>query len=146
MIALGEKSGMNNYSIKAISIGFVFNLIGGFLLSMIFTIIWSAVAFEGNIDSFESEFLSSMLVRVVMLLIGIILAFCSGYLCAHIARDDKLKNAIALGVLITLFAAAFIIINPDAAPLWSQVLSLLLFLPLAYAGGKVKVSRFESIT
>ncbi len=137
---------MNNYSIKAISIGFVFNLLGGFLVSIGFTIIWSTFLFEGNANAFESEFESSVLVRVVMLLIGIVFAFCSGYLCAHLANKNKLKNAIALGALITLFAAVFIIINPDAAPLWSQLLSLLLFLPLAYVGGKVKVKRLKPIT
>ncbi len=137
---------MKNYSVKAIVIGFLFNFLGGILASLIFSAIWYATAFTGNTDTFEYEYSRSLFVRVVMLLIGVTFAFLSGYLCAHLAKQDKILNAIVLGVIITLFSAGFIALNPDAAPLWSQALSLLLFLPLTYLGGKAKLNLIKNNT
>ena len=128
---------MKDLSVKAISIGLIFNIVGGMLVSSIFSVLWVALFFDGQLENFESEYAGATSVRVAMITIGLIFAFLSGYLCAHLAKREKVKNALALGILLTLFAVTFIALYPDAAPLWSQVMSLVLFLPLAYAGGKV---------
>ncbi|NER14719.1 hypothetical protein GWK08_14780 [Leptobacterium flavescens] len=75
--------------------------------------------------------------------VGGLFAFFAGYLTAGIARENAKKAGIALSALIAIIALVSILAQAEAETYWSQLLTIFLFAPLAYAGSRIKNKRSE---
>ncbi|MCI0691234.1 hypothetical protein L0337_04405 [candidate division KSB1 bacterium] len=58
-----------------------------------------------------------------------------GWLAAKIARDSQIRLSLIVGGVLLLFGIINLVTIPH--PLWFAVLSVLVFLPAAYLGGKL---------
>ena len=62
-------------------------------------------------------------------------SFAGGLLASGIADKMKIRHALIAGVLLQLMGIINLILVPH--PLWFTIISLLLYLPMAYLGGRI---------
>ncbi|MBV9773508.1 MAG: hypothetical protein JO040_06135 [Gemmatimonadetes bacterium] len=86
-------------------------------------------------------------VPVLLLIIGYVGIFAvSGcYLAARLAPRAPMRHALILGVLGLLFNVAGTIARWDSAPAWYHVVSLVLVLPYAWAGGRIREAELARV-
>jgi hypothetical protein len=86
----------------------------------------------------------AMKAYVAMLPIGALLfvllayvlgSLAGGWAAAKFARDSNLRLSMTVGAVLLLFGIMNLVMIPH--PLWFAVLSILVFLPAAYLGGKL---------
>jgi hypothetical protein len=75
---------------------------------------------------------------IIELVIGAFLIVCGGYLTASLARRAEMRHALALGVLTATIAAISLIIYHGLQPVWFQLVVVLVAIPAALAGGRLK--------
>lgn len=76
---------------------------------------------------------------LLLLQAGVALAAVSGcYLAARWAGRAPMRHALALGGLGLLFNVAGTVAMWESAPAWYHALALLLVMPYAYAGGRLR--------
>lgn len=84
-------------------------------------------------------------VAVLLLIIGYVGLFAvSGcYLTARLAPSRPMRHALVLGALGLAFNVAGTIAMWDTAPAWFHVVSLLLVMPYAWIGGRLREVELE---
>lgn len=92
-----------------------------------------AFSASGRVDS----------VPVLLLMMSYVLVFAVAgcYLTARLAPNKPLKHALILGVLGLLFNIAGTIALWDTAPAWFHIVSLLLVMPAAWVGGRLREAQ-----
>ncbi|WP_181305425.1 hypothetical protein [Rufibacter sp. XAAS-G3-1] len=66
-------------------------------------------------------------------------SFFGGMVAARFARSRRVAHAVAVGLLLLVMGIANLFAFPH--PLWFVVVSLLLYLPMAYFGGMMSARR-----
>jgi hypothetical protein len=72
-----------------------------------------------------------------MLYVGVF-ATAGCYLTARLAPSQPMRHALVLGVLGLVFNVAGTVAMWDTAPAWYHVASLLLVMPYAWLGGRIR--------
>lgn len=62
-------------------------------------------------------------------------SFCGGLITAFISKSSKVINAIIVGFVLLIFGLTNLLIIPH--PVWFTIVSIILYIPCAYMGGKV---------
>ena len=65
-------------------------------------------------------------------------SFFGGLITAIISKSSKVINAIIVGIVLLIFGLINLLIIPH--PVWFTVVSILLYIPCAYIGGKVALA------
>jgi len=124
-------------SIKAIIVAIVFLYVGNMATSVIYSYSWIALSEFKLINSRQPAFIG-------WLLIGLFFTFLSGYVCAHLAKYQKVKNALALGIIMTIYAVALQIIYHRMPSDWMRIAAIVAYIPLTYAGGRLNQLRIKT--
>ena len=117
-------------SVKAIFVAIVILYVGTMAASVIYSYSWIALSEFKLINSRQPAFIG-------WLLIGLFFTFLSGYVCAHLAKYQKVKNALALGIIMTIYAVILQIIHHQIPSDWMRIVAIIAYIPLAYAGGRL---------
>jgi hypothetical protein len=117
-------------SILAVVTGFL--LIG--FLSFGMTAVLKIVAPE----TFGAARLESVPALLLVTFYVMVFAVAGCYLAALMAPHSPMKHALVLGVLGLIFNVVGIAARWEAAPAWFNILSLLLVMPYAWMGGRLR--------
>lgn len=100
------------------------------------------LAFVGNSVEFEPNFVENTSFVVAALILVSIAYLVAGFVTARYSPGEEIFNAAATGTLL-LFLAAGAFRNPllTQFPLWFNVASLFLAVPLPLLGGRVYLHR-----
>lgn len=85
----------------------------------------------------KTPFMSDSVILIIALIRSVIFSLIAGFLAASIARESA-KSPLALGILLLLFGIFIQSIFWNYAPLWYHLTFLLLLVPVAMLGGKLK--------
>jgi uncharacterized membrane protein (DUF485 family) len=79
-------------------------------------------------------------VQMLLFAIGYVLVFAVAgcYLTAHLAPNRPMRHALILGLLGLIFNIAGTIAFWHTAPAWFHIVSLLLVMPAAWLGGRLR--------
>jgi hypothetical protein len=77
------------------------------------------------------------MVLILLLVKSVIISVISGFITAAIARENT-KSTFVLGILLVLFGIFIQSIHWNYMPLWYHVPFLLLLIPVAVLGGKLR--------
>ena len=78
--------------------------------------------------------------RVVWLFVNVACMITAGYVTAWIAPRAPVAHAVIVGVIQTGFTlAAFLTLNDNSTPTWLWVSGMVLTVPAAWLGGRLKV-------
>ena len=134
---------LNNISIKGIIGGISFDILASAALSVIVAVIYirtSGISIE-NQNEYQQAFESSFNVRLTFLIGGLLIALGMGFVAEKLSANSTLINAGICGLVLLLFNATMVIINPEAAPAWSQIAIIVGVLPLSVFGGWLVVKK-----
>ncbi len=81
----------------------------------------------------------------VMLLAWAVGALAGGYVAARLAPADKAGHALVVGALQLAAGSATVLMIPGH-PVWFVAIGLLLFLPMAWLGGRLATRRQAPVT
>jgi hypothetical protein len=123
-------------SIAAVAIGFVF--IGALAVGadmVLKSVLPGAFDAAGRVDE----------VPVLLLIMGYVglFAVTGCYLAARLAPGRPMLHALVLGALGLVFNVAGTVAMWHTAPAWFHVVSLLLVMPYAWAGGRLREVELE---
>jgi hypothetical protein len=123
-------------SIAAVAIGFVF--IGALAVGadmVLKSVLPGAFDASGRVDE----------VPVLLLMMGYVglFAVTGCYLAARLAPGRPMLHALVLGALGLVFNVAGTVAMWHTAPAWFHVVSLLLVMPYAWAGGRLREVELE---
>lgn len=79
----------------------------------------------------------------IIIAYGALFYFAGGYIAARIASHRHVMHALAAGSLTLVISAIVAAFMWDSVPRWYTIASLVLVLPLAFIGGKVRVALLE---
>jgi len=130
---------IKDLSLKAITVSFVICYVGSMATSMIYSYSWIALAEFKLINTRQPAFIG-------WLLIGLVFIYLSGYLCAHLAKRNKVKNALALGIIMTAYSVVLMLLQDKISSDWMRITTLIAYIPLTYAGGKLNELRTKANT
>lgn len=128
---------LSNISIKGILTGIVFDVLASIILSIAVMAVFAAVAgiSPENQSELESAIDASFSVHLAFLIGGLLIALAMGFVAERFASEPALINAAICGGVLLLFHIAMSYIEPEAAPIWSQIVIILCVVPLSIAGG-----------
>jgi len=121
---------MKDLSLKAIVVSLVIGKVGAMATSMIYSYAWIALAELKLITSRQPAFIG-------WTLIALFFTFLSGYVCAHLSIREKVKNALVLGIIMTIYSVVLLILHHQTPSGWMRITVLVTYIPLTYAGGKL---------
>jgi hypothetical protein len=78
---------------------------------------------------------------VVNLIYGTLYAVFGGYVCAVIAKQNRMKHGLALAGLVFLLSLVSVYIDRGQQPVWYQVMLVILGAPGAAAGAWIRARR-----
>jgi hypothetical protein len=121
-------------------------VIGGVVLGgiVVFVVEWvSSLIYPppAGLDMTDKEAMKAYVATLpIGALLFVLLAYVlgslsGGWLAAKIARDSKIRLSLIAGGVLLLFGIINLVTIPH--PLWFAVLTVLVFLPAAYFGGKL---------
>jgi hypothetical protein len=123
-------------SILAVVAGYLFIPIVSFALG--FTVI---AAFP---DAYTpTGYTDNTTVLLLTMVYVAITAIAGCYLTARLAPRDPMKHALILGLLGVITQAAMWAFGPQQAPTWFYIASLLLVMPYAWIGGRIREKQLE---
>jgi hypothetical protein len=122
----------------------IFSIIGGlvasglvvYLIEMLSSVVYPLPA---NIDTGDIEAMNAYIAQLpVGAFLFIILAwalgsFVGGLIAGIINPDQRIRFALAVGLILMLFGLINLLIIPH--PIWFWILGLAVYIPAAYAGG-----------
>lgn len=117
-------------SILAVVTGFLF--IG--FLSFGMTAVLKIVAPE----TFAAARLDSVPALLLVTFYVMVFAVAGCYLTALMAPHSPMKHALVLGVLGLILNIVGMVMRWDASPAWFNILSVLMVMPYAWAGGRLR--------
>lgn len=117
----------------------VIGVIAGFI---VWTILWlgsdavivgvaPSLAPSADLSSVPTNYL------IIKLVSSIIFSIVAGYVAAMLAKENS-KSPLYLGVLLLLVGIAFQVAAWNQIPLWYHIPFLLLLIPMAIVGGKLR--------
>src|SRR4030042_3054503 len=130
------------FSLKAVIIGLLVDIIGTTIIGVLIGIIAGIIIATSVVSPEEigEKFSNFTVFKIVLLLNGLFFSAFGGYLAARIAKISELKHSFITGVLSVLTGILFLLIMPEMTTLdWSQIASLLLTIPFALIGGYVRM-------
>ena len=128
---------ISSISVKGILGGIGFDILASVVLSIIVAVVFtstSGISIE-NKNEYQQAFESSISVRLAFLIGGLLIALGMGFMAEILSAKSTLINAGACGLVLLVFNLIMVIINPEAAPVWSQIAIIFGVLPLSIFGG-----------
>ncbi len=120
----------------------ILSIIIGFVTWSVLWLLSNAVVAAISPEAFGDDDLSvSPVVLVVFLILALVFSVAAGFLTASISRAKPVRNALALGVLLLAVGIGMQSQYWEAVPLWYHLIFLVLLLPGAYAGGRLRSAR-----
>ncbi len=96
----------------------------------------SLVDFQAAIDN-KTPYTVDSTILIMSLIRSVIFSIISGFITALIAKENS-KSTLGLGILLLLFGIFIQSIYWNYVPLWYHIPFLLLLIPMAILGGKLK--------
>ncbi|HEX8367115.1 MAG TPA: hypothetical protein VF604_00985 [Pyrinomonadaceae bacterium] len=90
----------------------------------------------------KTTFTADSTILIIALVRSVIFSIISGFIAALIAKENT-KSTLALGVLLLLFGIYIQSIFWNYAPLWYHIPFLVLLIPMAILGGKLRKNRLH---
>lgn len=95
-------------------------------------------AFEAAVNN-GGAFTADTTILLMNIVRGSIISVMSGYLAAHIARENWLSSII-LSFLLVAFGLLVVFMSWSLIPVWYHVVFTLLLIPMTILGGRLKTS------
>lgn len=123
-------------------IGVVFLTFIGYLVVAvatyaIFFVLWMPSGYSAQLLSVMAETAPPVLTGE--LLSGAIWGIAAGWLVCHLSGAKGLRNCLALGLLLLVYAIVGVFLHP-AAPLWKHAVHLISPIPVTFAGGLLRLA------
>lgn len=84
----------------------------------------------------ENVMMQAPVGALLMVILAYILgSFAGGFVASQLSRSAPLRNAIIVGILLLIAGVVNVFMIPH--PVWYLVLSMAVYLPFAYLGGKL---------
>lgn len=124
---------MEKLNWKAIIAGFLIDLGGSFFCGFLMVIIVIIVIVSNgkSVTDIQNFLVYSIPIMIISLVIGFSFVILGGFAAGKIAGKYEIHNAITFGIISAVSGLFFI----ASLPLWYNIISYTLFLPMAYLGG-----------
>ncbi len=120
----------------------ILSVVAGFVL---WTVLWlgtNSIITLATPDSFnEDGSTDSAGILLLILVLSVIYSVASGYVTALVARQDGERHALYLGILLLAVGLMVQISVWALMPLWYHLPFLLLLIPAAMYGGRLRKNR-----
>jgi len=130
----------HNIHFRAVLSGTLFDIIGTILFGSIFTFIAAIPYSNAGLDPAEIELQlgGSLFFQALNIVNGFFFTTMGGYIAARIAKRAFIKHALLAGIASISIGVIFVVLIPDAALRWYDMVTLLLMLPAAALGGHIR--------
>lgn len=139
------KIGNQDIQLKAIFSGTLFDIVGTLIFGSIFTFI-AAIPYS-NADlspaEIELQLRGSLFFQTLNIVNGFFFTSMGGYIAARIAKRALMKHAVLTGAASIAIAVIFVALIPEASLRWYDMITLLLMLPAAALGGRIRQTHIR---
>ena len=128
-------------AVGAIALGFVVDLVGTMIVSVVTTFVTGVALAAGGASPAEiaETIQQSSGYHLIGLAGGLACTALGGYVAARFANHSEYANAFAVGVASLVFGEAMVLVFGTELPLWLRLLGDLLVIPAAVVGGHARV-------
>jgi hypothetical protein len=124
-------------NIKAILIGWITDLAGSFVTSILIGIVISVSLISGGTRPEQiAERMTNSPLMSIGLLLGLMMSTVGGWVAANVARRDEVAHGVATGLLsIVMYWLLTRSLSGGTSPAWYDLAATLLTIPCAALGG-----------
>jgi hypothetical protein len=124
---------LKRFSILAIVIGIIVDMVGTMIVSSIFTVIY-VMANHIDISNIKELYTNNLFISLNMI-IGAIFSTFGGFVAARIAKQSKLMNSAIIGIACEMEGIYTIFNGKSLLPTWYHVTAFIITIPLTLYGG-----------
>ena len=119
-------------------------VVAGYLFIGVLSSVLGMAAIAAFPDAFTPQGYTDRLSMLLLTIVYVaIVAIAGCWLTARLAPRNPMKHALILGVLGVVTQAAMWSLGPKQAPTWFYLVSILLVMPYAWIGGRIREKQLE---